>query len=136
MFKKSGSGIKIALGAVVAGVAGFVTGILTAPKSGKQTREELKEKIEDVKEGSVEQLENGYNELTDLLKGAKDKTIALSSKAREEFNEAVVTAKDAKDKAGTVLKSFKSGEADDPALNKAIKQVQQAKKNLGKYLKS
>ena len=33
---------KWAAGAVVAGVAGYVAGILTAPKSGKETREDIK----------------------------------------------------------------------------------------------
>ncbi|HPG37209.1 YtxH domain-containing protein [Candidatus Saccharibacteria bacterium] len=35
---------KFALGAVLAGVAGYVAGILTAPKEGAKTREELKDK--------------------------------------------------------------------------------------------
>ena len=40
---------KLALGALVSAAAGFVTGILTAPKSGKETRADLKQKAEEVK---------------------------------------------------------------------------------------
>ena len=74
--------------------------------------------------------------LDELVQSAKDKTLALSAKAREQFNEAMIKAKDARAKAATVLKSVKAGKAQDPDLDKAIRQAKQAKKNLGKYLKS
>lgn len=136
MTKDQNSGKKIAVGALVAGVAGYITGILTAPKSGKETREDIAEKATDLKNEGAERLEDLRDELDDLINTAKDKTVALSARAREEFNEAVVAAKDAKSKAGTVLKAVKTGEAEDPDLNKAIKQAAQAKKNLGKYFKN
>jgi gas vesicle protein len=126
----------LALGTALGGLMGYLTGVLTAPKSGKETRGDIAEKMDDVKEGTVEQLQNLTNDLKGLIKDAKTGTIALSSQAREEFNEAVVKAKDAQNKATTVLKAFKAGKADDPQLNKAIKQAKQAQKNLAKYLKN
>ncbi|MFZ1301952.1 MAG: YtxH domain-containing protein [Candidatus Microsaccharimonas sp.] len=36
------SKVNVALGAVLGAVAGFVTGILVAPKSGKETRDDIK----------------------------------------------------------------------------------------------
>jgi len=48
---------KFALGAVFGAVAGFVSGILLAPKSGKETREDLKKATEDTKESVVEKAE-------------------------------------------------------------------------------
>lgn len=130
------TGKKLAIGAAIAGAVGYVTGILTAPKSGKETREDISDKAQDLKEGAEEQLQVTYDELGELIKTAKNKSVALGSKARVEFNEAVVAAKDAQNKAGHVLKAIKAGEADDPTLNKAIKQAKQAKKNLSKYLGS
>lgn len=130
------TGRKLAIGAAIAGVVGYIGGILTAPKSGKQTREDIADKAGDIKEGAEEQLQNAHDELSELLKKAKSKSISLGSKAREEFNEAVVHAKDAQNKASHVLKAVRAGEADDPALNKAVKQAKQAKKNLSKYLGS
>lgn len=129
-------GKKLAIGTVVAGITGYLAGILTAPKSGKETREDIAEKTVDLKEGAAEQLQQVHGELSSLLNNAKTQTIALSAQAREEFNEAVVRAKDAQNKAAHVLGAIKKGEADDPELNKAIKQAKQAQKNLGKYLKS
>lgn len=134
--KDERAGRKFAIGAMLAGVAGYVTGILTAPKSGKETREDIADKAEDLKEGAQEQLQSIHDELGELLKAAKNKSVALGSKARAEFNEAVAGAKDAQNKAGYVLKAVRAGEADDPALNKAIKQAKQAQKNLSKFFKS
>ncbi|MBI2007616.1 YtxH domain-containing protein [Candidatus Saccharibacteria bacterium] len=136
MVKDQHTGRKIAIGSLLAGAFGYLAGILTAPKSGKETREDIVEKASELKEEGVDQLQDLRDELNELIKNAKDKTVALSAKAREEFNEAVVSAKDAKNKAGVVLKAFKAGEADDPDLNKAIKQAKQAKKNLSQYFKS
>ena len=134
--KDEHTGRKLAIGAALAGAVGYVTGILTAPKSGKETREDITDKAGDIKEGAEEQLQNAYDELEELVKTAKNKSMALGSKARVEFNEAVVRAKDAQNKAAHVLRAVRAGQADDPALNKAIKQAKQAKKNLSKYLGS
>lgn len=129
------TGRKIAIGSAIAGLAGYLTGVLTAPKSGHQTRKELAEKAEGAKDDAEEQLNDLNDELKDLIKSTKRKTIALSSTARAEFNESVVKAKDAQNKAAQVLKAAKAGEASDPDLNKAVKQARQAAKNLGKFLK-
>jgi len=136
MSKNNHTGRKIAIGSAAAGVAGYLAGILTAPKSGKQTRGDIIDKGAEVKEEAEMQLQALNVELRDLIAKSKKESLALSSKAREEFDEAVVAAKDAQNKAGTILKSVKAGQADDPRLNKAIKQAKQAKKNLGKYLKN
>jgi gas vesicle protein len=134
MRKNKHTGRKVALGAAVAGVTGYVAGILTAPKSGKATREDVAGTAEGIVGGAEVQLQVLSTELKDLIKQTKIKTVALSSQAREDFNEALVKAKDAENKAATVLKSVKAGQAENPELNKAIKQAKQAKKNLGKYL--
>jgi len=134
--KNNHTGSKFAAGALIAGAAGYLAGVLTAPKAGKETREDIALKAGEVKSEAETELTKVYKELTDLTKEAKTKTLALSAQARDEFNEAVVKARDAQDKAGHVLKAVKAGEADDPQLNKALKQAKQAKRNLGKYFKS
>ncbi len=136
MAKENHDGRNFALGAILAGVAGYVTGLLTAPKSGKETREDITDKAKDIKQGAEDQLQSAHDEVEDLLKTAKKKTLALSAQAREEFNEAVVKAKDAQNKSTSVLKAIRAGEASDPELSKAVKQLKLAQKNLAKYLKS
>lgn len=130
------TGQKVALGAVLAGIGGYLAGILTAPKSGEETRAQIADKAEDVKNDAAVGLQKAQEELTETLKSAQDKTLALSAQARDEFNEAVIRAKDAQNKAKLVLKALKEGEAEDPELNKAAKQAKQAQKNLSKFLKS
>lgn len=136
MARDEHNGKKLALGALVGGAAGYLAGILTAPKSGKETREDIADKAGEVKSEVEVKLQEAHDELNELLNQAKSKTVALGSKARDEFNESVVRAKDAKNKMAYLLKAVKAGEADDPQLDKALKQARQAKKNLGKYLKS
>lgn len=127
---------KIAVGSAIAGAAGYLAGILTAPKSGKETRQDLEDKAGDVKDSAEDQLVDINEDLKELVKTTKVKTVALSSSARAEFNEAVVRAKDAQNKTSQLLKAVKKGEASDPDLNKAIKQGRLALKNLSKYFKS
>ena len=134
--KKQHTARKVAVGSALAGAVGYLAGILTAPKSGKDTRHDIANKAEDVKASAEDELMDLNDELKGLIKMTKEKTVALSSSARAEFNEAVIKAKDAQNKAGEVLKAVKKGEANDPELNKAVKQAKQAAKNLGKYLKS
>lgn len=135
MSKDNDTGKKLALGALIAGVAGYVTGILTAPKSGQETREDIANKAGDVKAEAEEKLQEAHDELSDAVKTARDKAGSLSAKAKAEANEAVARAKDAQSKAAEVLKAVRAGKADDPSLDKALKQAKQARKNLGKYLK-
>jgi len=130
------TGRKVALGAAVAAVGGFVAGILTAPKSGKETRAELAEQAGAVKNDAEVQLALAQRELGNVIKEAQAKTVNLGSQAKEEFNEALIRAKDAQSKTKIVLKAFRYGQAEDQELNKAVKQAKQAQKNLGKFLKS
>jgi gas vesicle protein len=134
--RRANTGKKLAVSALVAGVGGYLTGILTAPKSGKDTRRDLVEDAEGIKDSTEDQLKKANDELKSLLNDAKTKSVALSAQAREEFNEAVLRAKDTQNKTAATLKALKHGQAEDPELNKAVKQGRQAVKNLSKYFKS
>lgn len=43
-------GNKLAVGAIIGAAAGVVAGVLTAPKSGKETREDIKQKALEAKD--------------------------------------------------------------------------------------
>lgn len=73
---------KFALGAVFAAAAGFVSGILLAPKSGKETRQDIKKASVETKEVVVENIEK--------TKAAAEK------KAREARSVAEMKVKEAK----------------------------------------
>jgi len=129
------TGRKVALGAALAAVGGYLAGVLTAPKSGKETRRDLADKAGELKNDTGAQLQAAQEELAATIKKAQTKTVALSAQAREEFNETMIRAKDASNKAKMVIKAMKAGEAEDPELNKAVKQAKLAQKNLSKFLK-
>ena len=61
---------KWALGAVIAAIGGFITGILTAPKSGKETRQDIKDeavKLKGEAEKTLKQLHTEQIPINKLL---------------------------------------------------------------------
>lgn len=134
MAKSSGSG-KWAIGALVAGIAGFLAGILTAPKSGKETRADIKNVALKAKTEAEKTLKNLHSELSSRLADVKQHGEELTGKAKDEFEEIVSRAKEAKEKVRDVLSTLHDGDADDPDLKKALKDAKDALKNLEKFVK-
>lgn len=132
--KKSTDVKKIAIGASIAAAAGYVAGILTAPKSGKETRKDMKKAAEKGLKEAEAEVKKLQAEAEDLMKEAKTKGADLGDKARKELNELVEKAKVAKDKTGTLVMAVKNGEADDKELQRALDQARNAIKNVRKYL--
>ncbi len=115
---------KVALGTAIAAGAGYVAGILTAPKSGKETRKDIAKKASKAKIEGEKQLKKLHSELNELLKKAGNKK-----------DKAVDKAKAAKDKAKLLLSALHNGDADDPNLKAVIAEVKSAKEDLVKFLK-
>lgn len=126
---------RIAIGSTIAAIAGYVAGILTAPKSGKETRGDIKQAANQGVAQAEKELKKLHTELDTLIKEAKTGSSKLSKRAQAELNELVTKAKDSKEKVREVLSAIHEGDADDKDLQKAIKQASQALKNLKKYLK-
>lgn len=127
---------KWAVGAAVAGVAGYVAGILTAPKSGKETRKDIKDTAVKVKSEGEKKLKEAHSELNKVIDQVKDKGEELSGKAKTEFIEIVAKAKEAKEKAREMLSALHEGDADEPELKQALKDARDALKHLEKFAKS
>jgi len=133
---KDSSGGKWVAGAAIAGIAGFVAGILTAPKSGKETRADIKTGAVKAKTEAEKKLKEIYSELSTLLDQAQEKGKELTGKAKKEFDEVYQKAVEAKDKVRTVISSIHEGDADDPDLKKALAESKAALTSLQKYMKS
>ena len=131
MIKKS----KIAIGTAVAAAAGYVTGVLTAPKSGKQTRKDISKKASKTKTEGEKQLKSLYSDLTDQVSKGEKKINSSKSKVDKKFKDSVDTAKKTQDKAKQLLSALHDGDADDPDLKKIIGEVKKAKANLAKFIK-
>ncbi len=126
---------KLIVGTAVAAAAGYVAGVLTAPKSGKETREDIKEAAKRRRDEAVGQLKHLQDELDKVMEQAKGRMDKLSSKAKVELQEALNKARHTKDKTGEVIHAVRHGDAEDYDLKQAIKSAQSSIDNLKDYLK-
>jgi gas vesicle protein len=133
MAKSSSS--KWAFGAIFTGVAGFLAGILMAPKSGKDTRKDIKDAAIQAKTEAEKKLKSVHSELNKTLNDVKTHGDKLSGKAKTEFDGVLVHANAAKEKVRETLSSLHDGDAEDPDLKKALQDAQDALKNLAKFVK-
>src|SRR3954468_7201021 len=99
MSKDSSTIKKFALGAIIAAAAGYLAGILTAPKSGKETREDIKTTAKATYAAAERQLKALHTELGKLLDEGRSRAGELKGTAQENLEKAMSVAKTAKDKA-------------------------------------
>ena len=93
---------KFALGAVFGAVTGLVAGILTAPKSGKETRAELKSKTCEVKDVVTKKAEDVADDAGEIVENVKDK-------AQKTVDEIKVGAVDLKKRTDRAVEGAKKG---------------------------
>lgn len=127
---------KAGLLAVGVGIAAFAAGILTAPKSGKETRADIKTGAGKARLASEKEIKKLEEEIAKLIKVADAKTGSLKAKSSVEKDKVIASAKKAKIKADEVIESIKTKEVKDPDLSKAIEELKNAKENLAKFIKS
>lgn len=125
---------RFAVGTLLAAAAGYLAGILTAPKSGKETRQDIKDATEKTIQETEKQLKKLHTELSDLLLQAKAKAEKLSGKAKEEMDLVVKNTHMVKEKAREILSAVHEGDADDKDLKKAVQDSQKAIDHLKTYL--
>ncbi len=124
-----------AFGALIAAGAGYIAGVLTAPKSGKETRKDIAKNASKAKTEGEKQLKKLHSEINELIDVADKKSKTAKVKADKELQKALERAKEAKQKARLLLSALHDGDADDPNLKEVIKEVKAAKANLAKFLK-
>lgn len=81
MAKKS----KLGLGVVIGGLIGFIVGIFSAPKSGKESREDVHKQLKQVKKSTEAKLKDVYKELDAISKQAKLQAKRTEGKALREI---------------------------------------------------
>ena len=126
---------RFALGAALAAAAGYAAGILTAPKSGKETRADLKHAASTAAGEAEARLKNLHTELSQLMDQSKVVGSKLSGKAKTQYDDLQAASKTAKQKAREVLSALHEGDAEDKDLQKAIKESTKAIDHLKAYLK-
>ncbi len=126
---------KLAVVVGLAAVGGYLAGILTAPKSGRETRQDIKRTARNSISEAERQLKNVAAELGDVLDEAKRRSANLSDQARKELDTLVAQARTAREKAREVVSAVHEGDAEDDDLRLAVDQGNSALKHLREYLK-
>ncbi len=135
MSKSGNTAKKFAIGAIIAAAAGYVAGILTAPKSGKETRQDIKDATVRGVAEAEKQLKKLHTELNSVIAEGKSKMESVRGKGQEELNKAVKSAQVMKEKARELLSAVHEGDADDKDLKKAIADAGKAVDHLKTFLK-
>jgi len=125
---------RFAIGAAIVGAVGYLAGILTAPKSGKETREDVKNTAVKAKREAEKDLKKLHSEVIKQIERAKGVGKKLKDEHKPELDQAVAKAVSAKDKAREMLTALHEGDADDKDLKTAIKDVTDAVSHLKSYL--
>lgn len=128
---------KFGLGLVIGAVAGAVAGVLAAPKSGKETREDLKNKADDLKGSAERKLKEAHKELGKLSDQARDEAAKLKGKAKTELDELAKKADDLKEQVKAAITSIKSGDddSDDATIEQLLKDLKALQAKITKKLK-
>jgi len=131
----SGKKLKVlAIGSGVAAVAGYVAGILSAPKSGKQTRQDIKVATEQSRYEAEKDLKKLHTDLNELLAEAKSKGKKASKSTQKDIKVLLEKTQDTKEKIREVISAIHEGDAEDQDLKRAINNANNALEHLKDYL--
>ncbi len=130
-----GTAKKVAISSAVAAVAGYVTGILTAPKSGKETRHDVAKAATKSFGDAEKELKKLHTELDKIIEEAKKQSSKVGDKTQKDLAKLLDKAKDVKEKAREVLSAIHEGDAEDKDLDKAIRDASAAIDHIRDYLK-
>lgn len=125
---------KVAFGTAVALGAGYLVGVLTAPKSGRETRKDIRKKALQAKAEAEQKLKEAHSEISRLLTDANAKAKAGKAKVSADIQDVLDKADHARLKAKELLSAVHEGEAEDEELQKAVEDTRQAIIHLKKYL--
>ena len=123
------------LGALIAAGVGYLAGIITAPKSGKATRNDIAKSASKAKTEGEKQLKKLHSELDALIASGEKQLKSVKSKANDELTRAVASAKKSQKKAKLLLSALHEGDAEDPDLKAIIAEAGKVKADLSKFLK-
>lgn len=115
-------------------VGGYVAGILTAPKSGKETRKDIKDTAIKARTEAEKQLKKLHSELNQLIGTGKVQAKRLGTEAKSKLARTLAKAQASKEKARAMLSSLHEGGAADEDIQAVIKDVKQAVNHLSKFI--
>jgi gas vesicle protein len=135
MSRKSNNFKRLAIGSTIAAAAGYIAGLLTAPKSGKETRGDIKKATNESIAQAEKELKKLHTELGKVIDEARIKGDKMGAKAKNDLADLIDQAKDTKEKVREVISAVHEGDAEDIDLKKAVKQANAALEHLREFLK-
>ena len=124
----------LAIGTLLVAGAGYVAGLLTAPKSGRDTRKDIQKATQTAKNEAERKLKQAHIELNKLQDEAKKFVDKSKGKASTELSKARKNAEVVAKKARLVLSAVHEGEEGDKDLQIAINEVKKATSHLKKFV--
>ncbi|MBP7767380.1 YtxH domain-containing protein [Candidatus Saccharibacteria bacterium] len=125
-----------ALGAIIAGIGGYIAGILTAPKSGKETRQDIKVEATNLGKEAENELKKLHDELSKLIEQAQVKGKDIKSSLDTSSKDVLDKAHKAKKSAQQAIAAFKKDYSNNEHVDKAIKEVKKAVDDLKNHAKN
>lgn len=123
-------------GGIIGVVVGAVSGLLFAPKSGKETRKDIKSTAKKVSAEAEKELKKLHSELQTLSVQGNDKLKDLKGKAKSDLDELVKRSDMAKDKIGEAISILREGDGEVVDVEKLEKEGRSVKDKLTKKLNS
>lgn len=124
----------VAVGALIAAAAGYVAGILTAPKKGSETRQDLINAGLKTKAEAERQFKRVNTELTRLIAQAEQLAKKTKATAKVELPKNLERAKNVKAKVREIITGLHEGDSMNDDLKKALEDGQRSIDHLKKFL--
>ena len=124
----------VGIAAVVGLAAGYALGILTAPKSGKETREDIKDASTKAYKAAEARLKDTYEDLGDFIQKASSQAKKIGDKGRDQLDGLVSSAKDAQARVKKLVSSARNGEGTPEEFEDAVKAAREAKSDLQEFI--
>lgn len=131
-------GKKFGLGVILGAAAGVVAGLLTAPKSGKETRQDIKKKAGEVRGSAERRLKDAHKELDKVAADAKARAKNLQGKAKDEMDALAGKADVLRGRVKEAITSIKSGDDDndDATIDQLLKDLAALKNKIAAKAKN
>lgn len=120
----------VAVGGVVLAGLSYLAGILTAPKSGRETRKDISNAAHKALTEAERRLKVVHSELNELMDELGVKAGKGKDLVNKELQAALAQAESVKKKTRELLSAIHEGEAADKDLDEAVKEVKAAIKHL------
>lgn len=128
---------KFGLGVIFGALAGAVAALLSAPKSGKETREELKKVADNFGADAEKKLKYLHGEASKLIEKCEAEGKKLSGTAKKDADQVLEKASNIKDRIKKYIAEVKNGDenSEDLSLEDLKKELKDVEASITSFAK-